>query len=406
MADEELIPLALDEAVAAGHIAGASVSVWRAGETVYAGGTGFADVEQRSPCGRDTLYRIASMSKAMTHVAALRSWELGLFDLDQPITEAAPELSAMRVLRTPTSSLDDVEPAARPLTFRDLMGHRAGMTYGSFHEGTALGRAHRAALGAEIDSERTPDEWIAGLATLPLLAQPGAAFSYGHATDLLGLLLARLHRAALDEVLHELVWDPLGLVDTSFVVPAEKRTRCAALHGFDAAGHIVRRTVAAGGATVAERPASMTYLSGGQGLWSTVDDFSIFAQLFVMNGEAGGTRLLTPESLALLTTNQMTPDQRQAARMMGRPMFATGHGYSLGLAVVVEPDDADPFVCGGAKGAVGWPGAFGGWWRADPANETVIVFLTHNIVEPAQMAQGIGLGVYDVIDQVQALAAG
>ena len=162
--------------------------------------------------------------------------------------------------------------AARPITFRDLLTHRSGLTYGDFHRGP-IGGAYATALGAQIDNSLTPDQWVSRLGGLPLIDQPGAGFHYGHSTDLLGFLLARLDGAPLSAVLERRVFAPLGMHDTSFTVPATKEQRCAALCGFDAAGRPTALTSTPGNQALSERPAAMTFESGGQGLWSTIDDY-------------------------------------------------------------------------------------------------------------------------------------
>jgi CubicO group peptidase (beta-lactamase class C family) len=159
-----------------------------------------------------------------------------------------------------------------------------------------------------------------------------------------------------------------------------------------------------GGAAFAERPDEMAYQSGGQGLWSTLDDYLAFARLFVGEGAVDGVRLLQPETLTLMTRNRLTAVQRASSRMLGMPMFASGHGFGMGVAVVTAPEKAASTPCGGYAGAVGWPGAYGSWWRADPLDHAVMLFLTHNMVSLEQLASGIGLGVYGAIDAFQELA--
>jgi CubicO group peptidase (beta-lactamase class C family) len=192
--------------------------------------------------------------------------------------------------------------------------------------------------------------------------------------------------------------------DTDFVVPAEKRVRRAALTGFDASGRLATLAVAPGGQALAERPEGMTFESGGQGLWSTADDYLTFARLFVGAGAVDGVRILRPEACALMTTNQLTPAQRAGAGMFGQPLFARGHGFGLGVAVVMEPQHADVLRCRGGVGTVGWPGAYGSWWQADPTDGSVRVFLSHNMLELSQLAQGIGLATWSAIATFHGLA--
>jgi CubicO group peptidase (beta-lactamase class C family) len=342
------------------------------------------------------------MTKPITSVAALMLVEEGRIALTDSIDRYAPEFSHMRVLRSPNGPLDETDPAERPITFEDLLTHRAGFTYADFHRGP-IAQAYRDTLGGDIDSNVAPDEWIARLAQLPLIGQPGTSMYYGTSTDLLGLLLARIEGAPLGEVLKRRIFDPLGMKDTSFLVPREKRDRRAAAYGFDEEGRLTKR-VARSGVFVSERPEDMAYESGGAGLWSTVDDYLCFARLFLGDGKVDGVRLLRPETLAAMMTNQLTDSQRANTVLLGQKTFAVGRGFGLGVSVVLETDKAD-FMRRSSVGTVSWPGAFGGWWQADPKEGSVVIFLAHNMVDLAQMAKGIGLGVWGAIDTFQTLAS-
>ena len=398
------IAAAIGALVDAGQLAGATTLVWRGGQVIQTAAVGWRDLEARLPLQRDSLFRIASMTKPITSVAALTLLEEGRFALDEPIARWAPEFARMRVLRSPTGPLDQTDPAARAITFEDLLTHRSGLTYGSFHAGP-IAKAYGEALGRDIDSEAAPDDWIAGLAALPLIDQPGAAFHYGCSTDLLGLLIARMEGVPLGEVLARRIFGPLGMKDTGFSVPVEKRDRRAGLYGFDEAGRLKALAVAPGGATMAERPQDMAFASGGAGLWSTLDDYLAFARMFVGQGEVDGARLLRQETLALMTTNRLTESQRTTAQTLGMPVFGSGGGFGLGVAVTLDPEKAPIMRGRGGVGTVGWPGAYGGWWQADPTNGSVMIFLTHNMVELDQLAEGIGIGGYGAIMRFHAAAS-
>ncbi|GAB4213894.1 MAG: serine hydrolase domain-containing protein [Roseiflexaceae bacterium] len=403
MNTDDPITTAIGALVSAGELAGAATLVWCGGRVVQAAAVGWRDVEAKLPVERDTLFRIASMTKPITSTAALMLWEEGRFALDDPIARWAPEFAQMRVLRSAAGPLDQTVPAERPITMADLLTHRSGLTYADFQTGP-IASAYREALGGDIDSEVAPDEWIARLAALPLIDQPGATFGYGRSTDLLGLLLARIEDAPLGDVFQRRIFGPLGMHDTGFTVPREKRGRRAGTYGFDEAGRLTALPAPPGGAALPERPEGMAYVSGGQGLWSTLDDYLAFARMFVGGGAVDGVRLLRPDTLALMTSNHLTASQRANSQMMGMPLFATGHGFGLGVAVVMEPEQAVPWLCGGGTGAVGWPGAFGGWWTADPNNDTVMILLAHNMVGMDQIANGIGLGASLAREQFYSLA--
>jgi CubicO group peptidase (beta-lactamase class C family) len=404
MVGPEAMTAAIGRYVEAGELAGAAARVWKGGRLAYSGAAGSRDLDAGLSVEEDTIFRIASMSKPVTSVLALMLMEEGRFSLEDPIARVAPEFMRMRVLTAPGAALDDTVSADRLITFGDLLTHRAGLTYGDFSAGP-INDAYAAALGADIDSAVGPDAWIAGLAALPLIAQPGAGFTYSHATDLLGLLIARMDGAPLEEVMRERLFAPLGMADTGFTIPAGKRHRRAAPHGFDAAGKPAVRD-APGGAFMPERPEAMTFVSGGQGLWSTTGDYLKFARLFVEGGAVDGVRILRPQTMALMMSNQLTDDQRAGSSLLGMPLFAAGHSFGLGVAVVMEPDKASVIRCGGGVGSVGWPGAYGGWWQADPNDGSVMVFLTHNMLDLEQIMQGVGLGVYAAITDFQQLATG
>jgi CubicO group peptidase (beta-lactamase class C family) len=402
MAQENALGNAIASFVDAGQLAGAAALVWRNGSVQEVVTAGRRDLVSGLPVERDTIFRIASLTKPVTTVAALSMLDEGRFTLDEPIAGCAPELGHLRVLRHPEGALDECDEAARPITFRDLLTQRSGLTVGDFHRGP-IARAYASALGTQIDNPMTPDEWIARLGSLPLIDQPGAGFHYSLSSDLLGFLLARLEGMPLGSVLERRVFSPLGMKDTGFAVPPVKHHRRAGLCGFDQEGRLAALSAAPNGQALAERPAGMTFESGGQGLWSTIDDYLAFARTLIGDDERD-VPLLRRETLAMMTSNQLTPDQRATARLFGQRIFAAGHGYGMGVAVVMDPVKADPMRCRGGAGTLGWPGAYGSWWQADPTDRSVLVFLSHNMVELQQMARGIGLGVWSAIGQFHAVA--
>lgn len=398
--DDPQIADAIGIIIEDGGLAGAVALVWQEGKVIQVTEVGWRNIQRDLPMKRDTLFRIASMTKPITSTLALMLFDEGRFALDDPISRWAPEFAQMRVLRSPSGALDQTDPAARPITFEDLLTHRSGLTYADWHAGPIL-QAYKDALGGDIDSDVRPDDWIARLAALPLIDQPGAAFHYGHSTDLLGLLIARIENAPLGDVLKRRIFEPLGMNDTGFTVPPEKQDRCAAAYGFDDAGQLCERLEGPGKSFLAERPQGMSYVSGGQGLWSTVDDYLTFAQMFVNAGSVNGYQLLQPQTFKRMVTNCLSESQLASARSL----LNASHGFGLGVAVVTDPRTAGTQPCGGGMGAVGWPGAFGGWWRADPTNNAILIFLAHNMLELEQIFEGVGLGVYEAIAGFEAHAS-
>src|SRR5215469_10006308 len=223
-----------------GELAGAVAAVWRDGDiqTICAG---WRDIETQLPFERDTIFRIASMTKPITSLAALMLVDEGKIALHDPISKYTPEFSQMRVLKSPDGPLDETENSARAITFEDLLTHRTGLTYKDFHRGP-IARAYDEALGGDLDSDVAPDDWIRRLAQLPLIDQPGSAMYYGRSTDLLGFLIARIEGSSLGAVLERRIFGPLGMKDAGFVVPPEKQHRRAAAYGFDDTGQLTKRT--------------------------------------------------------------------------------------------------------------------------------------------------------------------
>jgi CubicO group peptidase (beta-lactamase class C family) len=375
--------------------------IWQAGEILFQESQGYQNIETREPLTAETIFRISSMTKPITSVLAMKLWEEGKFALEDPIANWFPSFDEMQV-RLPDGNW---EPAHRPITVLDLLTHRAGFTYSEFQTGD-LREAYRNALGPDLDSPLSLTDWVTGLASLPLVSHPGEVFQYGRSTDLLGILIATVEGKPLSEVLAEKILQPLGMVDTFFDVPADKKHRCAANFGFDATGKgIVPETVPLQMAAK-ERPSGLEYQSGGQGLWSTMADYLKVAKLFVQGGSSDGVRILQPETVQRMCSNQLTPAQRAQSTLMGAPLFQEDFGFGLGLAVAMRENPFGSIPCAGKVGSVGWPGAYGGWWSADPAQQTIAIFLTHSMAEPTQLAQGIGFDLYEAIGGFAELARG
>lgn len=368
-----------EEAVAAGDIPGVVCLVWRRGELLQMDSVGLRNIEARLPVERNTIFRIASMSKPVTTAVAMILMERGVLRLEDPITKWAPEFAAMRVLRRPDSPLQDTYSAPRVITIEDLMTHRSGLAY-SFTARGPLAQALKERFGFEFDSARTSDEWMKTLASLPLSYAPGERFNYSHATDLLGVIIGRATGLGTRAAMQQLLFDPLRMIDTDFWIPPEKRHRAAVLYRSSAPGNFL----------AVELPGFMdqsppSFSAGGQGLVSTADDYLAFARMLLQGGELAGTRVLSEDSIRLMTTNRLSPAQRRNLQF-GIPFFM-GQGFGLGLSVI---DDArrNAWMGTGRQGAFGWPGLFGGWWQADPAEQTVMLWLQQTL--PPQPPPGSG----------------
>ncbi len=358
----------LQTSVDSGDTPGVVSLIWRKGEVVQVGAAGFRDIERRSPMERSTIFRIASMSKPVTVAAALTFVDRGEMRLDDPITQWAPEFADMSVLKRPDGPLDETSPASRPITIEDLMTHRSGLTY-SFMAAGPLSKALEEKIGLGIDSPLSPDDWIAALAALPLAYAPGERFIYGLSIDVLGIILGRAAGTGLRRVMRERVCGPLGMDDTDFWLAPAKRDRAATPY---AAGESPGEfTPAHPTAFVGDAP--QAFASGGQGLVSTADDYLTFARMLLGGGEVDGVRLLSAQSVQSMTTNRLTPAQRQIP-FMGMPFWA-GQGYGLGLSMITDAEK-QAWMGAGCNGAFGWPGMYGGWWQADPVQDLVLLWLT------------------------------
>jgi CubicO group peptidase (beta-lactamase class C family) len=358
----------LKNVIEAGDLAGAVTLIWRAGEVVEAAAQGRADIAEDRPMARDTLFRIASMTKPITSVAALMLMEDGRLALDDPITRWAPEFADMPVLRSASGPLDDTYPSPRDITIEDLLTHRAGLAYG-FSSVGPIAHAHQAALGDALNQPLAPDAWMRALGGLPLSYPPGERFHYSHATDVLGFLIGRIAGMDFRRFLVERIFEPLGMIDTDFYVPPQKRGRAATVYRLqDAAG--VPEPVA-----FRRYDAPPEFCGGGAGLISTGDDYLKFARALLNGGELHGVRLLKAETVAQMRTNRLTDAQREIT-FLGMPFWA-GQGFGLGLSVITDPKK-QAWMGAGSEGSFGWPGAFGTWWQADPAEEMVMIYLIQN----------------------------
>ncbi|MFZ1989666.1 MAG: serine hydrolase domain-containing protein [Alphaproteobacteria bacterium] len=363
-------------AVDSGDIPGVLTVLWHKGELVQLNTLGMRDPQQKLPMTHDTIFAIASMSKPVTVATALTLVDAGKIKLDDPITKWAPEFANMRVLKKPDGPLDDTIPAPRAATIEELMTHRAGFAYGFIAPGP-IGGALLQKIGFGLDSPLTPDEWLKTLAALPLVSAPGERFSYGHSIDVLGFIIARLQGQALGATMQDLLLGPLGMKDTFFWVPPEKRARRAATCISPSPGNFMPNPIKS---VVADSPPA--YTSGGQGLLTTADDYLTFARMLMGGGKVNGVRVLKEKTVARMTSNHITEAQRQLPSAVTN-WKAQGYGYG-----VMTVEDSKAYEAtgqgAGAAGTYGWGGAFGGWWQNDPKQETTLIWLQECLPMPPQ----------------------
>jgi len=364
---------AADAAVRTGDTPGVVTLVWQDGQILDLYAAGVADVSTGRPMTPDAIFPIASMTKPVTVAAALRLMEQGKLALEDPITRWAPEFADMRVLKRADGPLDDTYPAPRTITVEDLMTHRSGLTYSFTSRGPLAGELLKT-LGFGVESAMDPDAWMKALAALPLVSAPGERFEYGHSIDVLGFVAARAAGCSLQELMRRELFEPLGMVDTGFWLPPHKRGRWVVNTSSPAAGQFEAAPI---DWYVAPEPAG--YASGGQGLVTTARDYLAFASLLARGGISDHGRILKAETVRLTTTSRLTAAQRQGL-FMGMPMFAS-RGFGLGGYVVMDAQ-AHALMGAGEAGAYGWPGAFGGFWQADPAKCAVVIWLQDCLPPP------------------------
>jgi CubicO group peptidase (beta-lactamase class C family) len=354
-----------------GLLPGWLVAVTRRGQLAYVETAGYRDVEAALPVEHDTLFRIFSMTKPVTSVAAMMLYEQGVFELLDPVSRWIPAFSDMRVYRGGPPQSPATVPATEPIRVWHLLTHTAGLTYG-FLNADPVDAMYRA---AGFDWTMPADLDLAGcverVAELPLLFEPGSSWNYSVATDVLGRLVEIWSGRPLDEFFATEILGPLGMADTGFAVPDAERNRLATLY-IPAPGTRTAVPIGRLGAVGSQPPAA---LSGGGGLVSTAPDYLRFCQLLAGGGERDGVRLLSPRTLAYMTRNHLPGGQDLAA--FGRPIHAEtpyrGVGFGLGFAVV---SDAAAYKTLGSAGEFSWGGAASTAFFVDPAEEITAVFLT------------------------------
>jgi len=322
---------------------------------------------------RDAIFRITSMTKPIAAAAAMILVEECKLRLDESVDRLLPELAGRRVLKSLDGPLEDTAPAKRPITLRDLLTFRMG--FGQMMAPPdaypILKAAHELEIGMGPPNPAAmpaPDEWMRRLGGLPLMHQPGEKWMYNTGSDVLGVLIARASSQAFETFLHERLFEPLGMKDTAFSVPAAKLDRLATSYWTNfKTGKIEIFDEAAGGQW--SRPPA--FPSGAGGLVSTIDDYLAFGQMMLNMGKHGGERILSRPAVETMTTDHLTAEQKAVSGLV--PGYFDSHGWGFGLSVVNKRNSVgEPF------GRFGWDGGLGTSWYSDPREDMVTILMTQS----------------------------
>jgi CubicO group peptidase (beta-lactamase class C family) len=375
--------------VEAGDMPGMVTLVSRRGET-HVDAIGKMAIDG-APMARDTIFRITSMTKPVTAVAAMILVEECKLRLDEPVDRWLPELAGRKVLRAIDAALDDTVPAKRAITLRDLLTFRSG--HGMimvFPDRYPIQQAIAAAGFAPgpVFPSFAPDELMRRYGSLPLIHQPGERWLYSAGTEILGVLIARAAGTTFGKFLHDRIFAPLGMKDTAFHVPESKLGRFSTAYASD---------YATGKLTVFDDPvtgkfaAPPLFENGSGGLVSTADDFNAFAQMMLDRGRAGSERILSRPSVELMTSDQIVPEQK-----LGSEIFFDGdRGWGMGLSVFTRRDNLYT-----APGRFGWDGGYGTSWYSDPGENFTGILLTQRMMgpEPPRVLADFWTLAYQAID--------
>ncbi|MCZ6828710.1 MAG: serine hydrolase [Gammaproteobacteria bacterium] len=352
-----------------GKLTGSLTLVARRGEVCYLQSEGLMDRERDKPMGEDTIFRIYSMSKPITSVALMLLYERGLFSLTDPVHRFIPQWRDLRVFKSGNLPLFMTEPCKQPMTIRDLFMHTAGLTYGFMHA-TNVDRAYRKLEVQQIRPGYRLQNMIDELAQLPLEFEPGSAWNYSVATDVLGYLVEVISGQPLPEFFQQQIFEPLGMVDTSFEIPADKVDRFASCYERNLKKELVLQDDA-----LASDYRERSFYSGGGGLLSTIYDYYQFCRMLLNGGELNGQHLLGRKTIEFMTRNHLPGGRDMSAFARGSfsETVYEGMGFGLGFAMKVDP------IRNGSLGSVGeyfWGGMASTIFWVDPAEELITIFMT------------------------------
>ena len=371
-----------------GQVAGIITQIARHGKIIHTDVIGARGLEDSRPLEEDALFRIYSMTKPITAVAAMMLYEEGKFHLRDPVSKFVPELKDLKVLKD-----GRYVPAENEMTMHHLLTHTAGLSYG-FSDDNPVDLAYRAAAAFE-----TPDldAFAERLATLPLLYEPGFRWHYSVAVDVTGLVVERISGMSFDEFLRTRIFEPLDMHDTFFSVPEDKRDRFLPNHIWDQETNAM---------VVFESPGfdpgapDLTFFSGGGGLISTTRDYMRFSEMVRNGGELDGVRLLSPKTIDFMRQDHL-PATSSEVREGTRPAVAfgqsaSGFGFGLGFGVITDPRGIAVL---GSEGEYFWGGAAGTAFWIDPVEEIVVIAMIQLMSSPWPLREDLRVGIYQALEE-------
>jgi len=374
--------------IATGKIPGAVLLIEQHGKPVYHEFFGVQDVVSKRPMSDDTIFRLFSMTKPVTSVAAMMLVDAGKLKLDDPVAKFIPSFAKVKVgvekkAENGEKSLDLV-PLKRPITIQDLMTHTSGITYG-FYGDSLVRKAYAKANIYDGDFDNA--EFAERIAALPLAEQPGTLWDYGHSTDILGRIIEVVSGKSLLQFEKEALLDPLGMHSTSFYVSDPAKQKLIALPmpndhdfrvGFDSSADVV-----------------MKWESGGGGMVSTMADFAQFSRMLLNHGSLGGRQYLSPQAFAAMTTDRVGPNSG-----IDRDYFyfpGDGFGYGLGIGIRTDPGNAKP-PPPGSLGELKWDGASGCYFVIDPKQDMFFVLLEQTPSERQKIQPAVKKLIYEAME--------
>jgi len=381
----------LQRIVDTGKVAGAAGMVIRRGETAYCSSFGMRDREARAPLENNSIYRIYSMSKTFTIVAAMSLYEKGLFMLHQPIADFLPAFKEVKTAIHDEKGIVRLVPAKTPITFEHLFTMTSGIPYpgedsysSRIMEEIQKKAGHDAAKGKPWNTARMVDE----AAKAPLCFHPGEHWLYGFSHDILGRLIEVISGMTLGDYLSEAIFRPLGLNDTAFYVPQEKKNRVVKPYRLDQKG--LEEIISLGNDPASSNPPA--FESGGGGLCSTMADCAVYAQMLLNNGRHIDTRILSRKTLDLIRTKHCIPSE------MSSQVFShlAGYGYGLGVRTMLDTAQAG---LNSSLGEWAWDGMMGTYYCIDPAEDLIALFFIQLLSDiNSDLQRGFVQTVYGAID--------